>query len=74
MKLRADLKLVKQLDYIPHEYVDFSGTKCAGCVFCATKAEDNSVCERINKDELTCSYNKIWVIDEKQWNSLREIR
>ena len=72
MKLRADLKLVKQSHYISEEFVDFSGDKCVGCLFWATKDEDNNMCERVNNVKFTCSHDKIWVIDEKQWNSFRE--
>lgn len=68
MKLRADLKLVKQLDYIPKHYVDIDGNKCLGCVFSATMPIDNSLCERINSDKLTCGADKIWVFEDDKSN------
>lgn len=72
MKIRADLKLVKQLDYIDEQFVDFSGDKCAGCVFATTRDADNSMCERINALRHTCGADMIYVIDEEQWNSFKE--
>ena len=71
MKVRADLKLVKQSDYISEEFIDFSGDKCMGCVFATTRDVDNSLCERINSLQHTCGADMIWVIDEEQWNSFR---
>ena len=68
MKLRADLKLVKQLDYIPHEYVDFSGNKCIGCVFATTRDIDNSLCERVNGLRQTCGADMIWVFEDDKTN------
>ena len=72
MKLRADLRLVFQDDYIEQYQLNSNGDKCLGCVFWATRDEDNSMCERVNKERLTCLHNKIWVIDEQQLNSYKE--
>lgn len=72
MKVRADVKLVKQSDYISEEFIDFSGDKCMGCVFATTRDVDNSMCERVNSEKHTCGANMIWVIDEEQWNSFKE--
>lgn len=74
MKLRTDLKLVKQLDYIDEQFVDLSGDKCVGCVFATTRDVDNSLCERINRNSLTCGSNKIWIIDEEQWSNVKELK
>ena len=71
MKLRADLKLVKQLDYMPRHYVDLDGNKCLGCVFATTRDVDNSLCERVNSEKHTCGADMIWIIDEEQWNSFK---
>lgn len=71
MKIRADLKLVKQLDYISEDFVDFSGDKCFGCSLSATRDEVSSLCQRVNLSSLTCGSDKIWVIDEKQWSSFK---
>lgn len=70
MKLRADLKLVKQLDYVPTEERDMS--YCTGCVFYATRMEKDSMCERVNALQHTCRSDMIYVIDEEQWNSYKE--
>lgn len=72
MKIRADLKLVKQSDYISEEFIDFSGDKCMGCVFATTRDVDNSMCERVNSEKHTCEADMIWVIDEEQWNNFKE--
>ena len=72
MKIRANLKLVKQSDYISAEFLDFSGDKCMGCVFATTRDVDNSLCERVNSLQHTCGADMIWVIDEEQWNSYKE--
>lgn len=72
MKLRTDLKLVKQLDYIDEKFVDFSGDKCVGCVFATTRDVDNSMCERVNSEKHTCGADMIYVIDEEQWNNFKE--
>ena len=64
MKLRADLKLVKQLDYVPKHYVDLDGNKCLGCVFAITQGLDNSLCERVNYKKLTCGADMIWVFED----------
>lgn len=71
MKLRADLKLVKQLDYIPRHYIDLDGNKCLGCVFASTQYLDNSLCDRVNAKALTCGADMIYVIDEGQWNNFK---
>ena len=71
MKVRANLKLVKQLDYISAE---FSGDKCVGCVFATTRDVDNSMCERVNYEKHTCGADMIYVIDEEQWNNFKENR
>lgn len=71
MKLRANLKLVKQLDYVSGDFADFSGDKCFGCSLSATRDEVSSLCQRVNLPDLTCGSDKIWVIDEKQWNSFK---
>lgn len=72
MKTRLNLKLVKQLDYISEDFVDFSGDKCMGCVFATTRDVDNSMCERVNEEKHTCGADMIWVIDEEQWNNFKE--
>ena len=72
MKVRANLKLVKQLDYVSEEFVDFSGDKCMGCVFATTRDVDGSMCERINAEKHTCGADMIYVIDEEQWNNFKE--
>ena len=64
MKLRADLKLVKQLDYMPRHYVDLDGNKCLGCVFAITQGLDNSLCDRVNYQKLTCGADMIWVFED----------
>lgn len=74
MKIRTDLKLVKQSDYISEEFIDFSGDKCMGCVFATTRDVDNSLCERVNSLQHTCGADMIWVIDEERWNSYKENR
>ena len=71
MKLRADLKLVKQRDIVGQEEESISN--CVGCVFYATRENVNSLCNRINRDKLSCGANRIWVFDEEQWNSYKEI-
>ena len=72
MKIRANLKLVKQRDYISEEFIDFSGDKCMGCVFYATRDVEESMCNRVNRVKLTCGADMIYVIDEEQWNSYKE--
>ena len=62
MKLRADLKLVKQLDYLTDDERDLS--YCSGCVFNATRDIDSSLCERVNNDKLTCGDDMIWVFED----------
>lgn len=74
MKVRANLKLVSQLDYIPKHYSDIDGNKCLGCVFQATMQFDNSMCDRVNSNKLTCGADMIWIIDEEQWNNFKEKR
>ena len=71
MKLRADLKLVKQLDYVTEKERDFS--YCSGCVFYTSSRTliDGNLCERVNQHNITCGADMIWVIDEEQWNSYR---
>ena len=71
MKTRLNLKLVKQLDYISEEFVDFSGDKCMGCVFATTRDADGSMCERINALHHSCGADMIYVIDEEQWNNFK---
>lgn len=73
MKIRVDLQLVKQLDYISDEFVDFSGDKCMGCVFATTRDVDNSMWERVNSEKHTCGADMIYVIDEEMWNSYKGI-
>lgn len=68
MKLRADLKLVKQLDYMPKHYVDLDGNKCLGCVFATTQGLDNSLCDRVNTKALTCGADMIWVFEDDRSN------
>lgn len=68
MKLRADLKLVKQSHYISEEFVDFSGNKCMGCVFATTRDIDNSLCDRVNAKALTCGADMIWVFEDDKSN------
>ena len=68
MKLRADLKLVKQSHYIPKTTIDITGDKCLGCVFAATRMFDNSLCERINSNSLTCGADTIWVFEDDKSN------
>lgn len=68
MKLRADLKLVKQLDYIPRHYIDLDGNKCLGCVFASTQYLDNGLCDRINAKALTCGADMIWVFEDDRSN------
>ena len=68
MKLRADLKLVKQLDYMPRHYVDLDGNKCLGCVFAATQYIDNSLCDRTNDAKLMCGADMIWVFEDDKTN------
>lgn len=68
MKLRADLKLVKQLDYMPKHYIDLYGNKCIGCVFASTQYLDNSLCDRINAKALTCVADMIWVFEDGKTN------
>ena len=72
MKTRLNLKLVKQLDYISEDFVDFSGDKCMGCIFATTRDVDNSMCERINSLQHTCGADMIYIIDEEQWNNFKE--
>ena len=72
LKIKTNLKLVKQLGYISEEFVDFSGDKCMGCVFATTRDVDNSLCERVNSEKHTCGADMIWVIDEDMMNSYKE--
>lgn len=69
MKIRANLKLVKQLDYVSE--LERDECYCIGCVFHATSDEKGSICERVNRFSLTCGSDMIWVIDEEQWNSFK---
>lgn len=66
MKLRADLKLVRQLDYMPVQQRDFS--YCTGCVFQVTTVLEDSLCERVNAKGLTCSNDMIWVFEDDKTN------
>lgn len=66
MKLRSDLKLVKQLDHIPTQQRDFS--YCTGCVFQVTTASEDSLCERVNHNGLTCGTDMIWVFEDDKSN------
>ena len=71
MKLRADVKLVRQSEYISEEFIDFSGDKCMSCVFAITRDADGSMCERVNAEKHTCGADMIYVIDEGQWNNFK---
>lgn len=66
MKLRADLKLVKQLDYVSPEERNFS--YCIGCVFHATAYVNNNMCDRVNDAKLSCGSDMIWVLEDDKSN------
>lgn len=70
MKIRANLKLVKQLDYVSE--LERDECYCIGCVFYATRMEKGSMCERINALHHTCGADMIYVIDEESWNNFKE--
>ncbi len=70
MKVRANLKLVNQLDYVSE--LERDECYCIGCVFYATRMEEGSMCERVNSLQHTCGADMIYVIDEEQWNNFKE--
>ena len=70
MKVRANLKLVKQLDYVSE--LERDECYCIGCVFYATRMEKGSMCERVNALQHTCGADMIYIIDEEQWNNFKE--
>ena len=67
MKLKADLLLVKQEDYVAEYILDHS--ECAGCVFYASSVKfTNSLCDRINVNKLTCENGMIYILDDSNSN------
>lgn len=66
MKIRADLKLVKQRDIVGQE--EEAVSNCVGCVFYATRESENSLCNRINRDKLSCGADMIWVFEDDKTN------
>lgn len=67
MKLKADVLLVKQEDYVPEYLLGYSG--CIGCIFHATSTRgDNTLCDRINLHRVTCIDGMIYILDDSNSN------